>query len=263
MKPRAFCPGMVLGNHDVLIQVDIQKTLNSRGRSFVLKAAFSSDENKVVLFGPSGSGKTLTLQSIAGLIRPDSGRIALKGRVLFDAKAGIDVPSRARRMGYLFQDYALFPHMTVVENVGYGLRKTWNWRLSGKDRRDVLSLLDTLEIRHLAESFPSDLSGGQRQRVALARALITRPDLLLLDEPFAALDTLLRGRLRQELLGIQARFHVPMIMITHDPVDISSFAETLVTYEAGRVCEIQRSLNSAVQKKRQIIQDDPYACPVH
>ena len=216
-----------------------EKALNSRGRSFSLKVAFASDEKTVVLFGPSGSGKTLTLQSIAGLIRPDSGRIALKGRVLFDAEAGIDIPSRARRMGYLFQDYALFPHMTVAENVGYGLKKTWQWRLSKKDRRDVLNLLDTLEIRHLAESFPADLSGGQKQRVALARALMTRPDLLLLDEPFAALDTLLRGKLRKELLDIQARFHVPMIMITHDPEDIRAFAETLVTYDRGRVCEVR------------------------
>jgi len=229
----------------MLIEVDIERTLNSRERSFTLKATFASDESRIVLFGPSGSGKTLTLQSVAGLMRPVSGRIALKGRVLFDAMAGIDVPSRERRMGYLFQDYALFPHMTVFGNVGYGLRKTWQWRLSKKDRRDVLGLLDTLEIRHLAESFPADLSGGQKQRVALARALMTRPDLLLLDEPFAALDTLLRGRLRKELIDILERFHVPMIMITHDPEDIKAFAQTLVTYEAGRVREIQRYLGSA------------------
>jgi len=254
---------MVLVNLDMLIEVDIERTLDSQGRNFALKVAFASDESRVVLFGPSGSGKTLTLQSIAGLMRPAMGRIALRGQVLFDAKGGIDVPSRARRMGYLFQDYALFPHMTVVENVGYGLRKTFQWRLSGKDRRDVLTLLDTLEIRHLAQSFPSDLSGGQKQRVALARALMTRPDLLLLDEPFAALDTLLRGRLRKELLDIQERFQVPMIMITHDPEDIRAFAQTLVTYEAGRVCEIRRSLSSTRQKKRQIIPDDPYACQAH
>jgi molybdate transport system ATP-binding protein len=240
---------MASGNHDVLIEVDIEKTLNSRERTFALKATFASDESRVVLFGPSGSGKTLTLQSIAGLMKPASGRIALKGRVLFDEKAGTDVPSRDRRIGYLFQDYALFPHMTVAENVGYGLRKAWQWRLSQRDRREVLNLLDTLEIRYLAKSFPADLSGGQKQRVALARALMTKPDLLLLDEPFAALDTLLRARLRQELLDIQERFQVPMIMITHDPEDIKAFAQTLVTYEAGRVCEIQRGMKNAEQNK--------------
>lgn len=229
----------------MLIEVVIEKTLTSRDRSFTLKAAFASDESRIVLFGPSGSGKTLTLQFIAGLMRPAMGRIALKGRALFDAKAGINVPSRARRLGYLFQDYALFPHMTVAENVSYGLRKTWQWRLPKKDLRDVLGLLDILEIRHLTESFPADLSGGQKQRVALARALITRPDLLLLDEPFSALDTPLRGRLRQELLDIQERFQVPMIMITHDPEDIKAFAQTLVTYEADNVFEMQHSLNSA------------------
>jgi molybdate transport system ATP-binding protein len=240
---------MASGNHDVLIEVDIEKTLNSRERTFALKATFASDESRVVLFGPSGSGKTLTLQSIAGLMKPASGRIALKGRVLFDEKAGTDVPSRDRRIGYLFQDYALFPHMTVAENVGYGLRKAWQWRLSQRDRPEVLNLLDTLEIRYLAKSFPADLSGGQKQRVALARALMTKPDLLLLDEPFAALDTLLRARLRQELLDIQERFQVPMIMITHDPEDIKAFAQTLVTYEAGRVCEIQRGMKNAEQNK--------------
>jgi molybdate transport system ATP-binding protein len=221
----------------MMIEVEIRKTLASNGRSFSLSVAFSSDDNAVVLFGPSGSGKTLTLQSIAGLVRPDSGRIAVKGRVLFDAAAGIDLPPRARRMGYLFQDYAIFPHMTVEDNVGYCRRRPWQWRLSGRDRKDVATLLDTLEIGHLAGSYPADLSGGQKQRVALARALMTRPD-----EPFSALDTLLRGKLRKELLGIQARFRVPMIIITHDPEDIETFAETLVTYEGGKAREIRRPL---------------------
>lgn len=248
---------MVLGNPDMLIEVDIEKRLQSRGRSFTLKVAFASDERTLVLFGPSGSGKTLTLQSIAGLIPPDSGRIVLKGRVLFDSKRGIDVPSRSRNMGYVFQDYALFPHMTVTENVGYGLMKTWHWRLSRRDRRDVEEFLETLELGNLAKGFPADLSGGQRQRVALARALMRRPELLLLDEPFAALDTLLRGRLRKELLEIQGRFHVPMIVITHDPEDIQAFADTIVTYEAGKVCEIQYSLKSSGKTKREIIQGDP------
>jgi molybdate transport system ATP-binding protein len=190
-------------------------------------------------------------------------RIALQGRVLSDAKAGIDLPSRSRRMGCFFQGYALFPHMSVAENVGFELRKAWQWRLSKKDRRDVLGLLDTLEIRYLAESFSADLSGGQKQRVALARALITRPDLLLLDEPFSTLDTLLRERLRKDLLDIQEEFRIPLIMITHDPEDIKTFAEIVVTYEAGSVSEIQHSPNGPPVNKKLVIPDDLSACQAY
>ena len=223
----------------MLIQLDVEKELVSRGRSFRLEAAFSSEEQFVVLFGPSGSGKTLTLQSVAGLINPDAGRIALNGRVLFDSKAGINVPSRERRIGYLFQDYALFPHLSVLENIGFGLKKNWQWRLGREDMCRVEELLQVFEIPHLGCSLPHELSGGQKQRVALARALIREPSLLLLDEPFSALDTLLRARLREELIRIQAMFNIAVIMITHDPEDIAAFAETLVIYDAGRVCEVR------------------------
>lgn len=223
----------------MLIQVDVEKELVSRGRSFKLKAAFSSEDRFVVLFGPSGSGKTLTLQSMAGLVTPSAGRIALNGRVLFDSKVGINIPSCGRRVGYLFQDYALFPHLSVAENVGFAMKRGFPWRLSKEDRHRVEEFLEIFEISHLAASLPLDLSGGQKQRVALARALIRKPDILLLDEPFSALDTLLRAKLRTELADIRARFNVPVVMITHDPEDISAFAETLVTYETGRVCRVE------------------------
>ena len=235
---------MASRNPEMLIQVDIEKTLSSRGRRFVLKAAFSSPEGFVVLFGPSGSGKTLTLQSIAVLLTPDSGKIVLRDSVLFDSKSGINIDPQHRNIGYVFQDYALFPHLTVFENVGFGLRKRWPQPLSQPHRLKVEEFLDIFEITHLAASFPFDLSGGQKQRVALARALIRSPELLLLDEPFSALDTLLRVKLRDELLAIQARFKVPVIMITHDPEDIRVFAQTLVTYETGRVCKVETSLKA-------------------
>ncbi len=228
----------------MLIRVDIEKTLASRGRRFVLKAAFSSSEGFVVLFGPSGSGKTLTLQSIAGLLTPDSGKIVLRDSVLFDSKSGINIRPQHRKIGYVFQDYALFPHLTVFENIGFGLRKRWLQPLSSTDRLKVEEFLDIFEIKHLAAGFPFDLSGGQRQRVALARALIRNPEILLLDEPFSALDTFLRVKLRNELLAIQTRFKVPVIMITHDPEDIRAFAETLVTYDAGQVCSVDHFLKS-------------------
>jgi molybdate transport system ATP-binding protein len=238
----------------MFIQVDVQKRLASRGRSFTLKAAFSSEEQFVVLFGPSGSGKTLTLQSIAGLVTPDAGKISLNGRVLFDSKDKIDIPSRNRGIGCLFQDYALFPHLSVSENVGFGLKKNWGLRLSRQDRRRIDEILEIFEISNLKNSFTQDLSGGQKQRVALARALIRKPYLLLLDEPFSALDTLLRDRLRRELLRIQALFGVPVIMITHDPEDIRALAGTIVIYDAGRVCDVrpflklegEQSLNQAI-----------------
>jgi molybdate transport system ATP-binding protein len=235
---------MASRNPEMLIRVDIEKTLSSRGRQFFLKAAFSSQEGFVVLFGPSGAGKTLTLQSIAGLITPDSGRIELRGAALFDSKSGIDIHPQRRNIGYVFQDYALFPHLTVFENVGFGLSRTWLRPLSQTHRSKVEEFLDIFEITHLAASFPFDLSGGQRQRVALARALVRDPELLLLDEPFTALDTLLRAKLRNELLAIQARFKVPVIMITHDPEDIRVFAQTLVTYETGRVCRVDYFLKA-------------------
>ncbi|HYA42601.1 MAG TPA: ATP-binding cassette domain-containing protein [Syntrophobacteraceae bacterium] len=223
----------------MLIEVDVEKRLASRGRSFTLKAAFSSQEEFVVLFGPSGSGKTLTLQSVAGLVKPDAGRIFLNGRVLFDSKARIDIPSRDRAVGCLFQDYALFPHLSVADNIGFGLKKDRLWPLSRQDRRRIEEFLELFEISNLRNSFPMDLSGGQKQRVALARALIPKPCLLLLDEPFSALDTLLRDRLRKELVRIQAAFDVPVIMITHDPEDLRAIAGTLVIYDTGRVRDVR------------------------
>lgn len=233
---------MVSPNPDVLIHVDIEKRLCSNGRSFDLKASFSTPEGFIVLFGPSGAGKTLTLQSIAGLMTPDSGRIVFRDRVLFDSANGINVPPRLRNIGYVFQDYALYPHLTVFQNVSFGLRKKWLLPLARSDRRRVREFLEAFEIEQLSASLPMMLSGGQRQRVALARALIRNPDLLLLDEPFSALDTFLRAKLREELLSIRARFNVPVIMITHDPEDIHAFAETLVTYREGRVNRVDYSV---------------------
>jgi len=228
----------------MIIEVSVEKRMESKARHFRLDAAFSSREQCVVLFGPSGSGKTLTLQSIAGLVSPDAGKIAFNGRVLFDTQSGVDIPSRHRKIGYVFQDYALFPHRTVLENVGFGLKNDWPWRLSRDDRRQVMEFLEAFEISQLAQSYPSDISGGQKQRVALARALIRKPDLLLLDEPFSALDTLLRVKLREELAKIQSAFDIPMVMVTHDPEDIRVFAETLVIYEIGRVRECLHFLKS-------------------
>lgn len=220
-----------------MIEVDIEITLRSEQRSFHLQAAFSSDDDKIVIFGPSGSGKSVTIQAIAGLLRPSRGRIQIGERVLFDSLRGINIPARKRRVGYLFQDYALFPHLTVADNVGYPLRKFGRYPPPAKTA--VTRILDAFGIDSMAKSLPRHLSGGQRQRVALARALIQEPSILLLDEPFAALDPVLRRNMRLELNEIQARYAVPMIIITHDPEDVQAFAQTLVRYSQGRVIKIQ------------------------
>jgi molybdate transport system ATP-binding protein len=135
----------------------------------------------------------------------------------------------------VFQDYALFPHLTVAHNVAFGLRRSWPWYLSQVDRLRLEEVLEIFELTSLGDSLPRDLSGGQRQRVALARALIRRPSLLLLDEPFSALDALLRARMRQELLRVQERFNLPVILITHDPEDVAALAQTVVVYDTGRI----------------------------
>jgi molybdate transport system ATP-binding protein len=220
------------------ILVDIKKRLWSERRVFRLEVAFTSDKEFVVLFGPSGVGKSLTLQTIAGLTNPDEGRIVVGERTMFDSSRNIRVPARYRNVGYVFQDYALFPHLTVAQNVSFGLKQGWPWHLSQGERLRLEEALEIFELTPLKYSLPRDLSGGQRQRVALARALIRRPSLLLLDEPFSSLDALLRVKMRQELLKIKARFSIPVILITHDPEDVAALAETVVVYEHGRVSKI-------------------------
>lgn len=219
------------------IEVDIRKTLRSNGRDFTLDVKFACEDDLGVVFGPSGAGKSLTLRAIAGLEKPDHGRIVVAGKVVFDSAAKIDVPASDRAVGYLFQDYALFPHLTVEENIGFGVRHWWQRRLPADAARRVGDLLEVFELRGLGRAYPWQLSGGQRQRVALARALIRHPDVLLLDEPFAALDPLLRERMRRELVNTRALFKVPMLVITHDPEDVALLAETLVVLEQGRIAK--------------------------
>ncbi len=217
------------------LEVAIQKSLRAQDRVFELDVKFQTAKDLIVIFGSSGSGKSVTVQAIAGLLTPDRGRIGLNGRTLYDSSARINLPARQRNVGYVFQDYALFPHLTVAQNVSFPVQHMlWNKpkRIAEQEGEEFLSKFD---LADLSSSYPRQISGGQRQRVALARALICKPDILLLDEPFAALDPMLRDRMRQELLQIQARFSVPMVVITHDPADVELFAETLILFEAGRV----------------------------
>lgn len=215
--------------------VDIGMRLRSREREFRLDAQFSCAHDVTVIFGASGSGKSVTLQAIAGLLHPVTGSIRLNDRRLLDRAAGIDIPARERRVAYVFQDYALFPHLDIAANVAYPLTPWWRPRPGGPVRERVSAMLAAFEIEHLRASYPSQLSGGQKQRVALARALIREPDLLLLDEPFSALDPLLRERMRHQLLEWREQFGIPIVVITHDPDDVATLADEVIVFRDGRV----------------------------
>ncbi len=215
--------------------VDIGKRVVAQGRVFDLAVRFTLTTDRLALFGPSGAGKSLTLRALAGLVRPDRGRIAIDDSVWLDRQRGIDVPTRARRVGYVFQDYALFPHRTVEQNVAAAHAHWWPGSLTAQQRDQIESLLEAFALADVRRSYPEQLSGGQRQRTALARALARRPQLLLLDEPFAALDAALRVKLRGDLIEVQRRFGIPMVLITHDPDDLAQCAEAVVTLGEGRV----------------------------
>ena len=217
------------------LSVAIEKKLRADRREFHLHMTFDSDAEITVLYGTSGAGKTLTLQAIAGLMRPDSGRIAVDDRVLFDSATAIDVPARKRHVGLVFQDYALFPHLTVLQNVAFARKRSWSNRYALDD--ETKAILASVHLESFARAYPSDLSGGQRQRVALARAIASRPRLLLLDEPISALDSDLRAKLRAELIDIRQRAGIPMLIITHDASDVAAFGGKTVHMDNGRVVE--------------------------
>ena len=218
-----------------MIDVDITLSVNDGRRRFDLAARLATDAPFVALYGPSGAGKSLTLQSMAGLVRPSAGHVRIAGRVLFDSASAVDVPAPQRRTGYLFQDFALFPLLSVFDNVAFGLRTWYRRRLAAADRERVMELLAGFGLAGLAASRPSSLSGGQQQRVALARALACQPQVLLLDEPFASLDTMLRQELRAELATLCRQRSIPVLMITHDIEDVLQLADVVCVYEHGRV----------------------------
>ncbi|WP_366526177.1 ATP-binding cassette domain-containing protein [Geothrix sp.] len=216
------------------LRVDIRGTLRGRERPFHLEVAFATSARSLVLSGPSGAGKSLTLRAIAGLLRPEAGCIQLGECAFFDSATGLHLPPQARDVGHLFQDYALFPHLTAAENVAFSFSRTWR-RPSRAALAQALPWLDRLGLGGFAAAHPGQLSGGQRQRVALARALAARPRLLLLDEPFSALDHRMRDRLRLELKDLAAQENLPLVVVSHDPGDAEAFGEHLVELEEGRV----------------------------
>jgi molybdate transport system ATP-binding protein len=215
--------------------IAVRKHLHAAHHRFELDVAFRSDARRLVLFGPSGAGKSLTLKAMAGLLRPDTGHVRIGAATLFDGAANVDLAPQRRGLAYLFQDYALFPHLTVAQNIAFGLQHGWRNPPRSTWPAAARRWMQAFELEHLAQNFPDQLSGGQRQRTALARALVSEPRALLLDEPFAALDAQLRRRLRAELAELQQRLAIPMMLITHDEADVEVFADEVVAIQAGRV----------------------------
>ena len=201
---------------------------------FTLDISLSFGKETIVLFGPSGAGKSMTLQAIAGLLRPDMGHIELNGATLFDSQIGLNLPPQQRRIGYLMQDYALFPHLTVQQNIAFGL---YGLPQAIQEAR-IKEMINLLRLGGLEQRKPRQLSGGQQQRVALARALVTQPRLLLLDEPFAALDTPMRARLRRELLALQRRIQLPTLLVTHDLAEAHMLADRMAVIDEGKLLQI-------------------------
>lgn len=220
-----------------MLRVKIETKLEN----FLLRADLVAESEIVVLFGPSGTGKSTILKSIAGLMSPQQGEILLHGRTLFSSSKGIDLKPQLRKVGYVVQDYALFPHMTVEENVGYGLLNK-DRKEHKQSRVDIMQkiqdMLETMNIANLKDRYPEQLSGGEKQRVALARALILEPELLLLDEPLSALDTDLREKLQKELYALQKQWNIPFVMVTHDRQEVERMqARKAILNIAGGVHE--------------------------
>jgi molybdate transport system ATP-binding protein len=186
-----------------------------------------------VLFGPSGCGKTTVLRCLAGLERPDEGMIHFGGKAWFDAAKGVHLPPQERDVGFVFQDYALFPHLTVEQNIGYGLRRL----KTAESTRRVTELVERVELRGVEQRRPRQLSGGQQQRVALARALASRPRLLLLDEPLSAMDAALRLELRAELRRVLASCDIPVLLVTHDRDEALALGNQLIVMSRGKVLQ--------------------------
>ena len=210
-----------------MLVVDVEKKLGG----FTISIQFVSEGGCTVLFGPSGAGKTSVINMIAGLMKPDRGRIGLDDTVLFDKNAGIDLAVWRRRVGYVFQEGRLFPHLSIRHNLVYG-----RW-MGGHpaDPAAFAQTVDLLDIGHLLDRRPGKLSGGERQRVAVGRALLMRPRLLLLDEPLASLDSGRKDDILPYLVRLRDEAKVPMIYVSHDPNEVKRIASRLVRIEGGKV----------------------------
>ncbi|HLH37810.1 MAG TPA: ABC transporter ATP-binding protein [Bryobacteraceae bacterium] len=218
-----------------MIKARIKKTFPACPDSagFSLDLELSATRGITVLFGPSGSGKTLTLDSIAGFVRPDEGRIMLDDAILFDAATGVHLPPQARRCGYVFQNYALFPHMTLRENLAFAAEP----RPRLERHRRVNELLEKFRLQDIAGRRPHEISGGQKQRCSIARALIGSPKILLLDEPAQGLDAPLRAEFYEILRQVRSEFRTPILLVTHDLEECFELSEEMIVLHEGRIAQ--------------------------
>src|SRR5215467_11256227 len=207
------------------------------GQAFRLDVEFTAPGGVTILFGPSGSGKTTCLRAVAGIITPDEGRISLDERLYFDSASGVNLPIQRRRVGFVFQDYVLFPHLTAEQNVAYGIRAGENSGAQSKaaKRERARELLSLLGIDYVARQYPRELSGGESQRVSLARALASDPAIVLLDEPLSAVDVETRSGLLDEIAAAQSRVGIPFIYVTHNTAEALRLGTHAVVLEKGKV----------------------------
>ncbi len=212
-----------------MISCHIEKVLSAAGGEMTLRLELELQKGELVtLYGESGAGKTSTLRMLAGLLVPDRGRIAVGGQTWFDSDRKVNLKPQERNLGFVFQDYALFPHMTVRENLEYGLKQR-------SDSALVPHLMDMVALSDLQDRKPDTLSGGQKQRVALARALAGKPELLLLDEPLSALDAKIRTKLQDAILALHREFGLTTLLISHDLGEIHKLSDRVLELEGGRV----------------------------
>lgn len=199
-------------------------------KNFYLDTDFLMQDSRLGLLGPSGSGKSLTLKALAGLIRPDSGKIILNGRTLFDSEKKINLKPQERRVGFLFQDYALFPNFTVEENVRAGLRD---------NKADIEEKLNEMRIFHIRDKYPDQISGGERQRTALCRILVNDPEILLFDEPFSALDEYLRSEIEEEVMKFIDTYKLKTILVSHNKEEVYRICDSIVSISSGKTNSVK------------------------
>lgn len=210
-----------------ILKVDIRKKLGN----FTLNIKFEIEKETLSLLGPSGCGKSMTLKSIAGIEKPDEGHIILNDRILFDSEKKINLPPQERKVGLLFQSYALFPNMTLYENIKIAIRK------DNKNHSDIKEIINSFSLKGLEKNYPHQLSGGQQQRVALARMIINEPEILMLDEPFSALDEHLRWKMEEELIDLIEKQNIPIIFVSHNKNEVYRIADTVAIMKNGNIVE--------------------------